>query len=109
KEVRGHMERGRQWRKPVEAVFGDEAGIIGGTAGRYGNAVDGAEIEGQRLRQFDPARREVDVVGERVTDHLGLLVDFLRHEMAVITLIEQERRGVGANYRSGHRPAGSIL
>ena len=29
---------------------------------------------------------------ERVADDLGLLVDFLRHEMAIVALVDQKRR-----------------
>ena len=43
--------------------------------------------------------RHVEIVRERVADHLGLLVDFLRHEMAVVALVDQERRGVRLQHR----------
>ncbi len=67
------------------------------------------EIERQLARQLDPVRGEVDVMRERVADHLGLLVDLLRHEVAVVALVDQERRGVGADHRPCHDPAGHVL
>ena len=36
---------------------------------------------------------EVEVVGERVADHLRLLVDLLRHEVAVVALVGDEGAG----------------
>ncbi len=107
-ELRRYIDLDRQPGKTLEPVFADQPSIIGGAAGRNRNPVDGAEIERQRLRQFDPALGEVDVVGERMADHLGLLVDFLRHEVAVIAFIEQERRSAGADRRSRHGLAGGV-
>ncbi len=37
------------------------------------------------------ARRHVDVIGERMRDDFRLFVNFLRHEVAVITLVDQQR------------------
>ena len=37
----------------------------------------------------------VHIVAERVRDGLGLLVDFLGHEMAVIALVDHEGGGLG--------------
>ena len=39
--------------------------------------------------------RHVDIARQRVTDHLRLLVDFLGHEVAIVRLVDQERRGAG--------------
>ena len=43
---------------------------------------------------------EIDIGRERVADHFRLLVDLLRHEMAVVALVDEERGGE----RAGHRP-----
>ena len=45
---------------------------------------------GERL---DLKRRHVDVMGEGVADHLGLLVDLLGHEVPVIALFRQQAAG----------------
>ena len=42
----------------------------------------------------------------RVTEGFGLLVDFLDHEVAVIALIDQERRRVRFDYKALGRVAG---
>ncbi len=42
-------------------------------------------------------------------DHFGLLVDLLRHEVAVIALVDQQRRGAGADHRPRHHLAGGVL
>ena len=53
---------------------------------------------------------KIDVVGERVADDLGLLVDLLGHEMAVVALVDQQRachrldlRALNAACRRGRR------
>ena len=58
-----------------------------------------AEIERQLHRQRDALGRHVEIMRERVADDLRLLVDLLRHEMAVVALVDQERRGVGLEHR----------
>ena len=48
------------------------------------------EVERQLDRQRDPLGRHVEVARQRVADDLRLLVDFLRHEVAVVRLVDQE-------------------
>ena len=74
--------------------FDDEAGEIGRAAGRDRQAPHVLEVERQVEWQLDAAGGEVDVVGERAADDLRLLVDLLRHEMAVVALVGEERAGV---------------
>ena len=93
----------------LEPIFADQARIKGGAAGRHRNPVDFCEIERQRGGQPDSRCGEIDVMGERVGDHLGLLEDFLRHEMAVIALVDQEGRSRGADDRPRHHFAGGVL
>ena len=62
--------------------------------------LDLLEIERQRHRQRHALVRHVEIMRERVADHLGLLVDFLRHEMAMIALVDQERRGGRFQHRA---------
>ena len=52
----------------------------------------------------DAVGGEIDIAGERVADHLGLLVDLLRHEVAVVALVDEER----VRLRSRHRPLDRI-
>ena len=68
----------------------DQAGIVGGAAGGDRHALDRREVERQLDRQRDALGRHVDVVRQRVADHLGLLVDFLRHEVAMVALVDHE-------------------
>ena len=46
---------------------------------------------------------------ERVADDFGLLVDFLRHEMAMVALVDQERRGGGFLHRPFDLFAGLVV
>ena len=46
---------------------------------------------------------------ERVPDDLRLLVDFLRHEMAMVALVDQERRGVRLLHRALDLAAGGVV
>ena len=101
-ELGGDIDLDRQPREALEPVFGDQAGIIGGAAGRDRDALEFREIERQLHRQRDALGRHVEIMGERVADDLGLLVDFLRHEMAVIALVDQERRGVRFQHGALH-------
>ena len=41
----------------------------------------------------DALGRHVDIVRQRVADHFRLLVDLLRHEVAVVGLVDQRGRG----------------
>ena len=49
---------------------------------------------GKPSRQHDPALGEVEVMGERVAHHFGLLMDFLGHEVAMVALVDQQRRAL---------------
>src|SRR5262245_21380126 len=91
-EFRRDIDLDRQARKTLEPVLGDQAGVVGGAAGRYRYALEGAEIERQVGWQPHALGRHVEIARERVADDLGLLVNFLRHEVAIIALVDQERR-----------------
>ncbi len=91
----------------LEPIFGDEAGIIGGAAGRDRQTRQLGEIEGE-LRQRDRARGEIDQARQRVADDLWLLVDLLRHEMTVIALVDEERGGERARHRPLHGIAAAV-
>ena len=43
-----------------------------------------------RSSGFDAPLGEIEIVRQRVRDHLRLLVDFLLHEMAVVALVDHE-------------------
>ena len=88
-ELRGDIDLDRQPREALEPVFGDSPAIVGGAAGRDREARELGEIERQRRRQRDRLGRHVEIVRERVADDLRLLVDFLRHEVAVVALVDQ--------------------
>ena len=54
--------------------------------------------------------RHVEIMRERVADHFRLLVDFLRHEMAMVALVDQHRRGRGfSTCRLTARPLASRI
>ena len=97
-EFGGDIDLDRNARVALEPVFGDEAGIIGGAAGRNRNALEFREIERQLARQHDALIRHVEIMRQRVRDDFRLLVDFLRHEMAVVALVDQERRAGGLDH-----------
>ena len=59
-----------------------------------------AEIERQRHRQRHAFGRHVDIMRQRMTDDLGLLVDFLRHEMAMVALVDQHHRSLRFQHRA---------
>ncbi len=107
-ELGGDIDLDRQPREALEPVFADQAGIVGGAAGRDRDPLERAEIERQRRRQPHPLGRHVEIVRERVADDLGLLVDFLRHEMAMIALVDQERRGVDLSTGALDLAAGGV-
>jgi hypothetical protein len=86
-----------------EPVFPDETGEISCAAGGNRQALHVAEIERQFHRKRDPAGREVHVMGERATHDLRLLVDLLRHEVAVVALLGDEGAGDDFLARTLHR------
>ena len=59
-------------------------------------SVGGVDRPGERL---EPLRAEVDVMGERMADDLGLFVDFLGHEVAVIALLGEQPAGRASDDR----------
>jgi hypothetical protein len=81
----------RQARKPLEPVFGDQPGVIGGAARGYRDPLERAKIERRVVREPHPLGRHVEIVRERVADDLRLLVDLLRHEVAIICRREKPR------------------
>jgi hypothetical protein len=58
-----------------------------------------AEVERQRGRQRHPLGRHVEIMRQRMADDLGLLVDFLGHEMAMVALVDQKGGGGGFHHR----------
>jgi hypothetical protein len=69
---------------------------------------DGGEVE----RQIENPRRrfgEVDIVRERVRDHLRLLVDLLLHEVAVVALVDEEARSDRLLTLPLHRVAAHVV
>ena len=48
------------------------------------------EVEWQALRRGHLLGGEVDIVRQRVRDHLRLLIDFLEHEVTVVALVDQQ-------------------
>ena len=95
-EFRGDIEFDRHARQPLEPVFGDIAGIARGAAGRDRDPLDILEVERQFHRQRHALGRHVDIARKRMADHFRLLVDFLGHEVAIVRLVDQRRRGACA-------------
>ena len=93
-ELGRDVDLDRQAGETLEPVLGDQPGVIGGAAGRDRDALERAQVERQRRRQRHPLGRHVEIMRQRVADHLGLLVDFLRHEMAMVALVDQKRGGL---------------
>ncbi len=108
-EFGGDIEFDRHAGEPLEPVFGDIAGIARGAAGRDRDALDILEVERQFDRQRHPLGRHVDIARQRVADHLRLLVDFLGHEVAIIRLVDQERRGAGFQHLAIHHRAVLVI
>jgi len=59
----------------------------------------GVKVEGQVNRQPHALGGHVDIMRERVADHLRLLVNLLRHEVAIIALVDEE--GGGRRFEHG--------
>ena len=51
-----------------------------------------AKIEFRLLGHADGAACDIDVFRKRPTYHLGLLMDFFEHEVAVLTLMDNDGR-----------------
>ena len=90
----------RQLGNALEPVFRGQGRVESGAAGRDGQLGD--PLEGKRgARQRNGVIREAHVMRERPADNLGLLVDFLRHEVAVVAFVDQKRRGRRARDGAG--------
>src|SRR6185437_5470214 len=48
-------------------------------------------------------------MGKCATDDVRLFVDFLRHEMAVISLVDSDSRGIGSDNAAPNQPARGIM
>ena len=92
---RGDVDLDRQPRQPLDPILADEPGHIGGAAGDDRHARQPLRV-GRPGERLEPERRHVDVMGERVADHLRLLVDLLGHEVPVIALLRQQAAGRAA-------------
>ena len=101
-EFGGDIDFDRHAAEPLEPVFGDIAGIARGAAGDDRDALDVLEVERQFDRQRHALGRHVDIARQRVADHFRLLVDFLGHEVAIVRLVDQERRRAGFQHLAIH-------
>jgi hypothetical protein len=90
-ELRGDVDLDGNAGDPLEPVFRDDAGMIGGAAGDHRHPLERAQRKGQ-LGQMHRAGRRVDQRIERVANDRRLLEDLLLHEMAVIALADQRAR-----------------
>ena len=108
-EFGSHIEFDRHTAQPFEPVFTDIAGIARGAAGDDRNPLDILEIERQFERQRDAFGRHVDVARQRVADDFRLLVNFLGHEVAIIGLVDQERRRAGFQHVAVHYRALRVI
>ena len=102
-ELRGDIDLDGKSRPALEPVFGDEASIKRGAAGRDRETADIGEVDGQR-RDFDAVRGEIGIGRERMADHFRLLVDLLSHEVAIVALVDEETGGE----RAGDRPLNGL-
>ena len=101
-ELRRDLDVAGQARQPFEGVAADLTGVEGGAAGHDLDAVDGGEVHALRL---GPARHQVQIFRQGVLDAVGLFVDLLFHEMAVLALFDQGRGGRDLDHRPFHRLA----
>ena len=108
-EFRGDVDLDRQMRKLLEPVTRHHAGIISGAAGGDRNAIERAKIEWQLHRQLHPRRRHVEIIGKRVADHLRLFMDFFRHEMPMVALVDQQHRSLGSGDGALGDLAGAVV
>jgi len=95
-ELRGDLDVARQVGQLLEGIAADLAGVEGGAAGHDLDPIDSGEV---RRIGFGLAVHEVEVVGQGVLDAVGLLMDFLLHEVPVLALFDQGRRGGDLNDR----------
>ena len=86
----------RQPGQLLEPVFADHARIIGGTAGGDCETRGACERGAQADAAMTHGRpRRIEIMGQGVTHHFGLFVDFLGHEMIVTALVHQRGGGRG--------------
>ncbi len=106
-EFRGDIDVDGEPRPALEPVFGNQAGIEGGAAGREREAAKVGKVERKR-RHVDAVRGKIDIGGKRMADHFWLLVDLLGHEVAVVALVDDESGRVGAGDRPLDRLAATV-
>ena len=85
----GDVDLNGNARVTFDPMLADEAGIVGGAARRDCHVLDCSKVNA-KIRQGHGARSHVKVDGERTSDHIGLLLNFLRHEVAMVALVNDE-------------------
>ena len=108
-EFGGDIDVHGQARETLEPVTRDQPRVIGGAASGQRHAVQRLGVERQFEGQRDLAAGHVEVMGERAADDLGLLVDFLRHEMTVLALVDQKGGGLRTNACALDERAGGVM
>ena len=108
-KLRGHIYFDRQARVAFDPVFCDEPCIIGRAAGADRDACECLRVEGQIEGQRHPALRHIEVMGKRAAYNLWLFVNFLRHEVAMVALVNKVGRGLTALARAFDDGAGSVV
>ena len=89
-ELGRHIDLDRDARQALEPVFRDQAGQIGRPARRDRDPLQALKSNGRSNGRLISPEGEVDVMGERAAHHFRLLVDLLRHEVAVVALVGDE-------------------
>ncbi len=97
--LRGHVDLDGKARIALDPILGDQARIVGGAARRQRHALELGYVDAEVGKLHD-ASAHVDVACERVADDLGLLVDLLGHEVAVVALVDEQR----TRHRLDERP-----
>ena len=91
-ELGGDVDVDRNARVALDPVLADQARVVGRAAGRDRHLRERAGSMPE-IGHHHATFREIDEVGQRVADHLRLLVDLLGHEVAVVALVDQQRGG----------------
>ena len=86
----GDFDIDRQPREALEPIFGGQPREIGGAAAADREAGQFRHVDRQLEGKRHAPRRHVEVMRQRASDDLGLFVNFLRHEMAIIAFVDQE-------------------
>src|SRR6185312_16296015 len=107
-EFGGDIEIDGNLREALEPVFRDLPGIERGAASRDRDAVQILEVERQLYRQPYALVRHVEKRCERVADDFRLFENFLRHEVAMIAFVDEERAGRTRLHRARNFLAGGI-